>query len=287
MELLVSLNPKIRNAQQHINDIIDALNRNNLSAIFTKDVAEYLDIKNCKCYESYEAFKKCDAVLVVGGDGSIFHIAADALEHDKPILGINAGRLGFLAQLEMEDLSPLKLLAEGRYKIEERMVLSATVHSSSGINTHLAVNDVVLSRSNLGRVIDLEVKCNNEVVGDYRADGLIFATPTGSTAYSLSAGGPIVAPTFDSIILTPICPHSLFNRSIMFSVNERLEVIINVPDRGDKLFVTVDGKQAEADDEIEKIIIENSAKRTRFICLEGKSFYQTLNRKMKFRGYQR
>lgn len=285
MKLFVAPNIKMPDVKESTERVLAAIRQYGMQPVVTHEVAALLASGCAEQAVAQQALESCDAIIAIGGDGSIFHVAADALSYDKPLLGINAGRLGFLSQMELSDLTPLSLLADGRYTINERMVLGATIVSSTSTSFHLAINDVVLTRSHLGRIIDLEVSCKGDVLGSYRADGLIFSTPTGSTAYSLSAGGPIVDPEIQSIVLTPICPHSLFNRSILFSTDKCLEVTLNLPDRGDKVFIMLDGKEICHDCEVERVLIEKSEKTSRFIMLEGKSFYQTLNKKLNFRGF--
>lgn len=232
-----------------------------------------------------ELIRTCDAVVAVGGDGTIFHAAAEAMYDEKPVLGVNAGRLGFLAQLEGDDLSPLSVFADGNYTIEERLVLEATICREGKENSLpiYAVNDIVFSRPDFGRVFDIEVRCQEGLVGVYRADGIIFATPTGSTAYSLSAGGPIADPTIDCMIMTPIASHSLVSRSVVFSGEKVLTA--HSPDSGtDAFYLVADGKPVDAVAQNDLVTIRRSRFRTRFICLQGHDFYHILNEKMKRRG---
>ena len=168
--------------------------------------------------------RACDAVVAIGGDGTIFHAAADAMRFEKPVLGINAGRLGFLAQAEGDDLSPLDRFAAGDYEIERRLVLQAEVARAGKTEIFYAVNDAVITNPDFGLISEIEVRCGGESVGSYRGDGIIFATPTGSTAYSLSAGGPIADPDVDCMILTPLASHSLVSRSIVFAAQRVLTV---------------------------------------------------------------
>ena len=284
MKLFVAPNVKMKDAIACTNKVIEAIKEYGMQPMVATSVAQALSLDSQVSVTADRALRECDAVIAIGGDGSIFHAAADALTYDKPLLGINAGRLGFLSQMEISDITSLKLLAEGRYTINERMVLGTTLISSYVESKHLAINDVVITRSYLDRIIDLEVRCKGDLLGSYRADGLIFSTPTGSTAYSLSAGGPIVDPEIQSIIMTPICPHSPFNRTILFSTDRKLSVTMNVPDRGAKIHVMVDGKEVCLEGEIERIVIEKHEKTSKFILLEGKSFYQTLNKKLLSRG---
>lgn len=229
--------------------------------------------------------RTCDAVLAIGGDGTIFHQAGVAMRYDKPILGINSGRLGFLSQMEAGDLSALELLKTGDYNIENRMVLRMSAFGADARQvTSYAINDVVICRTQFGRAIDISVLCGVDTVGEYRADGIIFATPTGSTAYSLSAGGPIIDPSVETITMTPICPHSLSGRSIVFSSDKCLTVCPCMPDPNAELCVIVDGTAVEDVGEIKHVLIQKSRYVSRFICLKNRSFYQTLNQKLKLRG---
>lgn len=221
-----------------------------------------------------------DIVIAVGGDGTIFHAASEAMWKDKPVLGINAGRLGFLAQLELEDLSLLKKLACKEYTVDKRLVLKISLND----NVYYAVNDFVISSSGFGRVHDIDLKCNDSLVGSYRCDGLIFSTPTGSTAYTVSAGGPITDPNIDCFIITPIASHSLISRSIVISDKNILTV--NSPsDFGSDFNLVCDGilvgKLSKGTDTIK---IERAEVCSYFINIKGKGFYDTLNEKMKRRG---
>ncbi len=187
--------------------------------------------------EENDLYSLADVLVVIGGDGTIIHSAKKAAEFSKPVLGINAGRVGYLAGLEGEDLGKLANLLTKDYQIKKRMLLSVTV----GENEYFSLNDAVISKGPLSRMIDLTVKLHGECIS-YRADGLISATPVGSTAYSLSAGGPVVDPNLDSIILTPICPQSLYARPILISPDEEI-VITAVPPEGTGAYITIDGEE--------------------------------------------
>jgi len=230
-----------------------------------------------------EGIALCDAVVAVGGDGTIFHAAADAMRREKPVLGINAGRLGFLAQAEGNDLSPLDRFAAGDYEIERRLVLRVEVQQGRDTAVFYAVNDAVISKPDFGHVSEIEVRCGGDLVGVYRADGVIFATPTGSTAYSLSAGGPIADPAVDCMMMTPLASHSLVSRSIVFAGDKVLAV--TTPDADAKtLFLTIDGVAIDAVTCGTVVTIRRAEYETRFVRLGGRSFYHILNEKMKGRG---
>lgn len=221
---------------------------------------------------------QCDFCVAIGGDGTIIHAAKHAVLQDKPVLGINLGRLGFLATLETGELSLLHKLQTGHYTVEERMMLSVVHKSGKGTQTYQALNDAVLSKGALARMIDLNISCWGKGVGPYRADGVIFSTPTGSTAYSLSAGGPVIDPTIDCITLTPVAPHSPFGRTIIFNEQSVISVRPARPDQ--EIFLTVDGEQGIPVEFGDEVLISKSKTSVKLINLTGKLFYQVLNDKL-------
>ncbi len=169
----------------------------------------------------------CDAVIAVGGDGTILTAARMALPHKKPVLGVNAGRMGFLAGLESHELHLLPRLAEGAYTLDRRMLLEVCVsQDEQPAYKGFCVNDAVISRFGTPRLAEIDVNCGGGHMLNFMGDGVIFATPTGSTAYNFSAGGPVVEPSFESILLTPVCNHQLFTRSVVFSAQTRFTVDI-------------------------------------------------------------
>ena len=171
-----------------------------------------------------EITKESDTVIAIGGDGTILKASAYASEYDKPLLGINTGRLGFMASMETEDLDKLSRLKEQDYIVETRMMIDAELISNGEtVSVHTALNDVVIARP-YSKIADYEISTDGIVVSSMRSDGMVFATPTGSTAYALSAGGPILEPETECIQLTPICPHSLFSRTMVFTSDRLLEV---------------------------------------------------------------
>lgn len=282
MRLLISPNLKMENAEEKILYIAKNISKYGMQPCMLKKTQGYLKISNDnKELLILDSVDDCDMVVALGGDGTIFHSAFDALEYDKPVLGINGGRLGFLSQMEINDLTPLEDIAQKNYRIERRLVLEALIETDKTVYKRLAINDIVFSRESRGRIIDLDVSCNDEFVGRYRADGLIFATPTGSTAYSLSAGGPIVDPSMDCIVFTPICSHSVFDRSILFNCNNEISISHKFPDKNDRLMIIADGNPIVAKGNIKSIKIRMSQKRTGFVCIEGRTFFRTFNQKFK------
>ncbi len=285
-KILLCPNLKLANALPCTQEAVDRLRDCGLVPMLSKADAEALGCCADIATDDLETLlAACDAVIAIGGDGTIFHQASVAMRYDKPILGINSGRLGFLSQMEAGDLSAIEMLKTGDYDIENRMVLRMSAFGANAQQvTGYAINDVVICRTQFGRAIDIRVLCGVDTVGEYRADGIIFATPTGSTAYSLSAGGPIIDPSVETITMTPICPHSLSGRSIVFSSDKCLVVRPRMPDPNAELCVIVDGTPVEDIGEIDHVSIEKSRYVSRFICLKDRSFYQTLNQKLKLRG---
>lgn len=226
----------------------------------------------------YKALERADALVAIGGDGTILHAAKHAVEYEKPVFGVNAGRLGFLASLEQNELSALKKLAVGEYRIQSRMMLRVRHCHRGNVTEYQALNDVVISKGAVSRVIDLDVFCMGRFVSSYRADGIILSTPTGSTAYSLSAGGPIIEPNMNCITLTPISPHSLFDRPIVFADNNRLTIRPGENNDTD-IYFTVDGEQAIEIEQGDELIVEKSATSVSLIDLSEKPFYEVLHEK--------
>ncbi|MCI8360529.1 MAG: NAD(+)/NADH kinase [Clostridiales bacterium] len=224
-----------------------------------------------------QIYAQADWVICIGGDGTILHTAKRAAMEDKPVLGINAGRVGFMAGLEKDELEKLALLPAGRYELETRMLLQADVPAQR--KTFYCLNDAVLSKGALARMIDISVDVGGEQLS-YRADGLIAATPSGSTAYSMSAGGPILDPSIESIILTPICPHSLFSRSILLSAGARI-LLSAAGSGGTEVYLSVDGEEACPLSPDAAVEIRRAGDRSvSMIKLKRDSFYQTLSRKL-------
>ncbi len=227
----------------------------------------------------------CDACIAIGGDGTIIHGGKSAARHRKPVLGINLGRLGFLATLESDQLEELEGLMEGLYTVEERMLLSVTLRTPSGVRQWLAMNDAVLSKGGpLTQIIDLRVSNGEQPVGNYRADGLIFSTPTGSTAYAMSAGGPIVDPSLQCICMTPLSSHSLFSRPILFGPACVLtaQPAPGSPAKG--IYLTIDGEETVPVGPEDAVSFSRSPLPVKLINLTGKSFTDVLNEKLIWRS---
>lgn len=281
-----------RNAQQVTAEVIDRLLQSGMRVyldrryagtfgpLFPEGSLYYADSTDALC-------QAADMLLTVGGDGTIIHAAFHASFYDKPLLGVNTGRLGFAAELEPDELPMLQRLAEGAYTIEKRMMLRIVHHTPTGEKEYRAMNDAVISRGSLSRLIDIGVSLADEggYIGSYRADGLIISTPTGSSAYSLAAGGPVVEPTMKCILMTPVCSHSLFARPVVFSHYSRLAVTASCDD-DTEVFLTIDGATTVTVRAEDIIFISEAQTEIRFIKLKDRSFYRVLSDKFTEKGRQ-
>ena len=222
-----------------------------------------------------------ECVITVGGDGTVLDASRIAMRRNIPLLGINLGRLGYLAELEPGQLHTLKKLITGGYAVKERMVLKVTLNrrGQEWMMPRMPVNDVVFYRSAIGHVVSLSLTQENSDGIEYLADGLILSTPVGSTAYSLSAGGPILSPEVEAVCATPICPHSFYNRSLIFDVGRPL-CVRNTSDT-DSITVTMDGRENFLLEPGDSVTVERAPVSLRLIAFEERNFLDLLRTKMK------
>lgn len=255
-----------------------------------------MDVKICLPFEvdkSYELpkdlhFSRLDRelssasmVICFGGDGTILHMAKAATRHGIPILGVNIGTMGFMAELESTELSQLARLASGDYTIDKRMMLDITVHRDRDIIFHdICLNDVVITKGAVARIVHLSVNCDGVEAMECGGDGVIIATPTGSTAYSLSAGGPIVEPDAHSMLITPICAHDVASRCIVASENRVITVTLTRNARRNA-FLSVDGGKALRMNMGDVATVRKSNLVTKLVRLKERSFYDVVNMKFK------
>ena len=202
---------------------------------------------------------------------------------NKPVLGINVGRLGYVAGLETNELCSLERLMDGDYTVEERMMLEVSFYQNGKKQTYQVLNDAIVARGSLSRILDLTVSYQHETVCQYRADGLIVSTPTGSTAYSFSAGGPVMDPTMEGILLTPICPHSIFGRTVVFGADTELFISATSQYNSD-MILTLDGDCVAHMEENEVIQIKRSSLTTKLIKLKHRNFYEVAREKLRERS---
>lgn len=227
-----------------------------------------------------EAIRACDIAITVGGDGTIIHNAKFAALYRKPLLGINLGRIGFVANIEPDELGELKKLLTGDYCIQKRMLLDIAVDKDGEERHFTAVNEAVLHRDSLANMIEISVALSGERIITYRADGMLFSTPTGSTAYSFSAGGPVIEPDMRCILLTPVCPHALSSRQVVFGENTVLSARVH-PAFTLKCYLTVDGQNYIPISSDDTITVKKSPLELPLIILKEKNFYTLLNEKLK------
>ena len=254
--------------------------------------AEVYMLSECKvlyndCQITYtdtiqELFEICDTAITVGGDGTIIHAAKYSAQHNVPLIGVNVGRVGFAADIETNEIELLSQILDGNYTKETRIIFDVEVIKNGVSKNYLAVNDAVIARGQLSRIIDLHLSVDGEEIAKYRADGLLFSTPTGSTAYSLSAGGPILAPEMDCILMTPVCPHSLFSRSVIFNGNSELSISVVIP-KDCCCYLTIDGEKNVPIFAEDTVIIRKSELKLDLITINKRNFYRKLNEKLKER----
>ena len=235
-------------------------------------------------YDFSDMPKDIECVVVLGGDGTLLQAARELLQRHIPLLGINLGTLGFLTSAEKSELPKcLDSVLDDSCSIDERMMLEGVAyHGSEKIQMNIALNDVIIARAGFSRLVELKIYVNGELLSIYNADGIIVSTPTGSTGYSLSAGGPIIFPQTDVIVITPICPHSLQARSLVVSGEDRIMIEIGRRRKTQKeeAMVTFDGRSAQELETGDRIEIYKAQETTQLIRLKGRSFYQVLQNKI-------
>jgi len=227
-----------------------------------------------------QELKGADMMIAFGGDGTILHLSKTAAHRGIPVLGVNLGSLGFMAELEQRELPRLAELVEEKYSVESRMMLDITVvRDGRSIYSNLALNEAVVTRGAVSRVIRLHILTEQGRLFDLTGDGVIIATPTGSTAYSLSAGGPVVEPTAQNLIVSPICAHTVHPNSYVLTPEH--EIVVQTEKTGYKpIFLSVDGGKAFSLKNGDRVCVRRSSYTTRLVRLSNKSFCDILTKKM-------
>ena len=279
----VAANVDKPDSRSRLLELLDLFRANGVNALLEQQAATLASRPNDSLALD-EIGKRVDMVFVLGGDGTILRVARGLAGADTPVLGVNLGGLGFLTSVSCEDLA--KATAEilrGEYEISERFTIrTALIREGKQLETHRALNDAVISRGAFSRIVRLRVSIDGELLTEYVCDGMIFATPTGSTAYSLSAGGPILLPTARACILTPICPHALSNRSVI--AGEQSVVRCQVADAAGELLLTIDGQvqlRMQVGDEVE---VRRSPEPVRLVTPKGHAYFDVLRQKLKWSG---
>ena len=273
--------PGAAKARGVVERLLDWLAARGHAAVLEKETAGLVPAATVPSVGKAELPAQADLIVVLGGDGTLLSMARAVGDLGVPLLGVNLGELGFLTATTLDEMFPaLEAWLAGRMAIDERMMLSARVlRNGQAIGEYAALNDVVITKSAMSRIVNLSVSVEGQYATAYRADGLIISTPTGSTAYSLSAGGPILFPAMDAIVLTPICSHTLTNRPIVLPAGQRVEVTL-LTDQ--EVMVTVDGQVGLNLREGDTVEVRQATARIRLVRFPQQGFFSVLRTKLKW-----
>ena len=240
------------------------------------------DLAGCAEFAAeQEALRSCDVIVTVGGDGTILRAARKSLGMGKPLVGVNLGRMGFLATVESYELDKLRRLVSGEYKLDRRSVLSVEINGMHS-RRKTALNDLVVAKRNISQTIEVDIYCDGIPVSRYQGDGVIIATPTGSTAYSLSAGGPILDARSEGIVVTPICAHSMRSPSIVFSAGRKLRVQIR-SSASDAALISCDGRGEELLSSGDVVDVMQSDQKIELVSFNEADQFEAIDKKLKGR----
>jgi NAD+ kinase len=273
----------------------------NIDAKIISELTQWLESRNCTVYlepdtadligkkpstSKEEVASNSDLIIVLGGDGTLLKVAGIAHPHEVPILGVNLGSLGFLTETTMENLYPtLKQVLNGKCEVENRMLLNARVlRNGKKIEDFNVLNDIVINNGALARIVNLEVFVDGQYMTSYRADGLIIASPTGSTAHSLSAGGPIIHPSIRALVLSPICPFALTNRPIVIPDSATIKVQLTTRNEDEDVRVTLDGQTGYSMKSGDILEAKKADIPLKLVQTPGKNYYQLLRKKLHWGG---
>jgi len=274
-------------ASEHLDRLAGWLHERHIAAVFETHTATLARGPIAEETKSRDELPvDVDLVIVLGGDGTLLSMATRIAStgRDVPMLGVNFGSLGFLTETRIDELYPsLEATIAGTATIDERLMLAADAYRSQELfDSRIVLNDVVFTKAALSRIIELSVSVTSGTVTKVKADGLIVASPTGSTAYNLAAGGPIIHPRVDAIVLTPIAPHTLTNRPIVIPGSEVIEVRPYINDEADDIFVTYDGQAGYRLHQNDAVKIRRSERRLRLIKAPARSYFEVLREKLKW-----
>ncbi len=272
--------PKFPEIKSTLQDVVAWLRARSINVILDTTSATLLGEQGG--VQKTQLASKADVLLVLGGDGTMLNAARLAGERSIPILGVNLGGLGFLTEVRLENLYPsLERVFANDFVLDERLMLQTHVHRhGETVARGVVLNDVVVSKGTLARMIELRISIQGQFVTNLRGDGVIVTTPTGSTAYSLSAGGPIINPAVQSLMVTPICPHTLTHRPLIVPATAEIEVTLTSKDDG--AMATLDGQVGVAMIQGDTVEIKMSEYRTRLIRFPESSYYEVLREKLKW-----
>ena len=283
MKVGIIANPHKHGSLPALVDLRRALEAHGIGVCFEESTAALAGEPNGIPGDTFS--REVDLAVVIGGDGTMLHAVSLLGEFEKPVAGIHVGTLGFLTSCRHDEINAfVDAVAAGRFTTSTRTLLEATWHRPGmEAQTFIALNEVTLARGDTGRLVSLRARVNGETLNDYRADGLIIATPTGSTAYSLSAGGPLIAPEAAVFLITPICPHSLSQRALVICDGSTVELSSEDDDSGPMLF-TVDGRDSVHVEYGDRIEVCKASRSFHLLRLEGWSFYEALRQKLGWQG---
>lgn len=264
-----------------LRQVLDWLQAHQCQPLVDREIVERFELNRTLGWDRQEIPRQADALLVFGGDGTMLSVARLVGANQCPILGFNLGSLGFLTELTLGELYPaLERLISGDYRTESRGLLEARIQRTSGSGqSYHALNDAVINKGALARVISVDAFINEDFIANFVADGIIVATPTGSTAYSLSAGGPIVLPTLQSILITPICPHTLTNRPLLAPADHKMRFVIK---SGEDVMLTIDGQVGVRLAEGDQVICTSSPYQIELVRPKDRNFFDVLREKLKW-----
>jgi len=273
--------PDAARAPEVVTRLVDWLTARQIEVTLEKETAGIVPAVRAAAANKAELPGLSDLLIVLGGDGTLLSMARAVGDLGVPIMGVNLGGLGFLTATTLDEMMPsLEAALEGRMVVEERlMLLARVIRNGAVVCEHMALNDMVITKSAMSRIISLAVSVEGQYATAYRADGLIISTATGSTAYSLSAGGPIVAPSVDAIVLTPICSHTLTNRPIVLPASHRIEVTVQ---SDQEIMLTVDGQVGVGLRERDVVEVVKAAAHIRLVRFPQKDFFSVLRTKLKW-----
>jgi NAD+ kinase len=287
MRIGITVKPGLTAARETLIGLEQRLRERGVEAVWSPEAAAiFTSSAERRIAERADIPAQVDNVIVLGGDGSLLAMAKTIAEsgHDIPILAVNFGSLGFLTEITRPEIyDSLDAVIDGKATHDFRMMLTATATRAADASiTHMALNDVVFTRTALSRMIELAVSVGDQFVTAVKADGLIVATPTGSTAYNLAAGGPIVHPSMDALVLTPIAPHTLTNRPIVIPADREVRVTSAGSNAGAEVYVTIDGQTGFALHEGDEIAINKASRPLRLIRATSRSYFEVLRQKLKW-----
>ncbi len=261
-------------------EILSVLSKTDTKIYFLKEYSDFVSATNCCFADESEMLSACDMVIAIGGDGTTVRAAKKAAMYNKPALGINGGTLGFLSCIEKNEIEMLLKVINGDYTLENRIMLKAEITAENGVvKTYHCLNDAVISRGDFSRLINFQIKTDGRELMNVRADGVIISTPTGSTAYSLAAGGPVLSPDLNCFVVTSICPHSLVDRSTV--VNSKNELFVNIlSDVNNNAVLTCDGEEPVEITQNTKVSISLSEYTARLVKIKPDNFYEILKKKI-------